>query len=75
VSSTRYDLITEVSINDCLKAFFWPTVWTVNRLVGPFVVIRRRGLPLVISPAKPEEFARELSLRVQEQTGEWPLAS
>ncbi len=75
VSSTGYDLITQVSINDYLKAFFWPSVWMASRLVGPFVVIRRSGLPLVIFPAKPEEFARELSLRVQERTGEWPLAS
>jgi hypothetical protein len=33
------------------------------------------GLTLVISPAKPREFARELSVRVQEWTGEWPLMS
>lgn len=71
-----YDLIDEVRINDYLKAFFWPIrVWMVNRLVGSFVVIRRGGLALVTSPAKPREFARELSLRVQEWTGEWPLVS
>jgi hypothetical protein len=70
VSMTRYDLITEISINDYLKGFFWPRIWMVNRLVGSFVVISRSGLPLVISPAKPREFARELSLHVQEWTGE-----
>jgi hypothetical protein len=76
VSMTWYDLIDEVRINDYFKAFFWPIrIWMVNKLVGSFVVIRRGGLPLVISPAKPREFARELSLRVQERTGEWPLVS
>ena len=71
VFMTRYDLIVEVRINDYLKAFAWPiSVWTVNRLVGSFVVVRRDGLALVISPAKPREFARELSLHVQEWTGE-----
>jgi hypothetical protein len=45
VSMTSYDLITEVRINDYLNAFFWPTVWMVIRLVGPFVVIRRGVLP------------------------------
>jgi hypothetical protein len=76
VSMTRYDLIDEVRINDYLKAFAWPIrVWMVNRLVGSFVVIRRGGLALVISPAKPREFTRELSLDVQEWTGEWPLVS
>ena len=64
----------EVRINDYLKGFFLPAIWMVNRLMGSFVVIRRSGLPLVISPAKPREFARELSLHVQEWTGEWPLA-
>ena len=58
------------------KAFAWPIrVWMVNRLVGSFVVVRRGGLALVISPAKPREFTRELSLHVQEWTGEWPLVS
>jgi hypothetical protein len=76
VSMTRYDLIDEVRINDYLKAFAWPVrVWMVNRLVGSFVVVRRGGLALVISPAKPREFTRELSLHVQEWTGEWPLVS
>ena len=75
VSTTRYDLIDEVRINDYLKAFVWPSFWMANRLVGSFVVIRRGGLALVISPAKPREFARELSLHVQEWTGEWPLVS
>src|SRR5919199_5199097 len=76
VSMTRYDLIDEVRVNDYLKAFVLPSFWTVNRLVGSFVVISRGGLfPLVISPAKPREFARELSLHVQEWTGEWPLRS
>ena len=76
VSMTRYDLIDEVRINDYLKAFAWPIrVWTVNRLVGSFVVVRRGGLALVISPAEPREFSRELSLHVQEWTGEWPLVS
>jgi hypothetical protein len=74
VSMTRYDLVEEVRINDYLKGFFLPAIWMVNRLMGSFVVIRRSGLPLVISPAKPREFARELSLHVQEWTGEWPLA-
>ena len=73
VSMTRYDLVEEVRINDYLKGFFLPAIWMVNRLMGSFVVIRRSGLPLVISPAKPREFARELSLHVQEWTGEWPL--
>jgi len=59
VSMTRYDLIDEVRINDYLKAFAWPIrVWIVNRLVGSFVVVRRGGLALVISPAKPREFTR-----------------
>jgi hypothetical protein len=76
VSMTRYDLIDEVRINDYLKAFAWPIrVWMVNRLVGSFVVVRRGGLALVISPAKSREFTRELSLHVQEWTGEWPLVS
>jgi hypothetical protein len=75
VSMTSYDLITEVSINDYLKGFFWPRIWMVNRLVGSFVVISRSGLPLVVSPEKPREFTRELSLHVQEWTGEWPLVS
>ena len=77
VFMTSYDLIDEVRINDYLKAFFWPLswVWMVNRLVGSFVVIRRGGLALVISPAKPREFTRELSLHVQEWTGEWPWVS
>jgi hypothetical protein len=75
VSMTRYDLVEEVRINDYLKGFFLPAIWMVNRLMGSFVVIRRSGLPLVISPAKPREFARELSLHVQEWTGEWPLVS
>jgi hypothetical protein len=58
------------------KAFAWPIrVWMVNRLVGSFVVVRRGGLALVISPAKSREFTRELSLHVQEWTGEWPLVS
>jgi hypothetical protein len=73
VSMTRYDLVEEVRINDYLKGFFLPAIWMVNRLMGSFVVIRRSGLPLVISPAKPIEFARELSLHVQEWTGEWPM--
>ena len=76
VFMTRYALIDEVRINDSLKAFAWPIrVWTVNRLVGSFVVVRRGGLALVISPAKLREFTRELSLHVQEWTGEWPLVS
>ena len=76
VFMTRYDLIDEVRINDYLKAFAWPVrLWTVNRLVGSFVVVRRDGLALVISPAKPREFNRELSLHVQEWTGEWHLVS
>ena len=74
VSSTRYDRITEVRINAYLRVLVGPAFWVPNRLVGPFVVIRRSGIPLLITPAKPEEFARELSLRVQERTGEWPLA-
>ena len=75
VSMTRYHLVEEVRINDYLKGFFLPAIWMVNRLMGSFVVIRRSGLPLVISPAKPREFARELSIRVQEWTGQWPLVS
>ena len=75
VSSTRYDRITEVHINAYWRVFVGPALWFANRLVGPFVGIRRSGLPLLITPAKPEEFARELSLRVQEWTGEWPLVS
>ncbi len=75
VSMTRYDLIDEVRVNDYLKAFVLPSFWMANRLVGLFVVVSRSGLPLVISPAKPREFARELSLHVQEWTGEWPLRS
>ena len=75
MSSTRYDRITEVRINAYWRVFVGPALWLANRLVGPFVVIRRSGLPLLITPAKPEEFARELSLRVQEWTGEWPLVS
>jgi hypothetical protein len=76
LSMTSYDLIEEVRINDYLKALFWPTyVWMTNRLVGSFVVVRRGWVVLVISPAKPREFARELSLHVQEWTGEWPLVS
>ena len=75
VSMTRYDLINEMRINDYSKGYFWPRVWMVNKLVGSFVVISRSGLPLVISPAKPQEFASELGLRVQEWTGEWPLVS
>jgi len=76
VSMTSYDLIDEVRINDYLKALFWPTyVWMTNRLVGSFVVVRRGWVVLVISPAKPQEFARELSLHVQEWTGQWPLES
>jgi len=47
----------------------------INRLVGSFIVVRRGAVVLVISPAKPQEFARELSIRVQEWTGQWPLAS
>jgi len=65
-----------VRINDYLNAFAWPIrVWMVNCLVGSFVVVRREGLALVISPAKPREFARELSLHVQEWTGERLLVS
>jgi hypothetical protein len=77
VSRTRYDLVDEVRVNDYLKAFFWPLlwVWMINRLVGSFIVVRRGPVVLVISPAKPQEFARELSIRVQEWTGQWPLAS
>jgi hypothetical protein len=77
VSTTSYDLVDEVRINDYLKAFFWPLswVWMFNRLVGSFVVVRRGAVVLVISPAKPQEFARELSIRVQEWTGQWPLTS
>jgi len=75
VSSTSYDRITEVSISSYVRVFFGWAVWVPNRLVGPFVLIRRSGLAVLMTPAKPEEFARELSLRVQERTGEWPLAS
>jgi hypothetical protein len=77
VSTTSYDLVDEVRINDYFKAFFWPLswVWMFNRLVGSFVVVRRGAVVLVISPAKPQEFARELSIRVQEWTGQWPLVS
>ena len=76
VSTTSYDLVDEVRINDYLKAFAWPIrVWIVNRLVGSFVVVRRGAVAFVISPAKPQEFARELSIRVQEWTGQWPLVS
>jgi hypothetical protein len=74
LSSTRYDRITGVSINDYWNAFSWPALWFANRLTGRFVLIRRSGPSVLITPSKPEEFARELSLRVQEQTGEWPLA-
>src|SRR5215218_6503047 len=43
VSTTSYDLVDEVRINDYLKAFFWPLswVWMFNRLVGSFVVVRQ----------------------------------
>jgi hypothetical protein len=78
VSSTRYDRITEVSINAYMRVFIGWAVWVPNRLVGPFVLIRRSGLSglvVLMTPAKPEVFARELSIRVQERTGEWPLAS
>jgi len=75
VSSTSYDRITQVSINSYMRVFIGWAVWIPNRVVGPFVLIRRSGLAVLMTPAKPEEFARELSLRVQERTGEWPLAS
>jgi hypothetical protein len=78
VSSTSYDRITGVSINSYARVFFGWAVWVPNRLVGPFVLIRRSGLSglaVLMTPAEPEEFARELSLCVQERTGEWPLAS
>ena len=75
MSSTRYDRITEVRINAYWRVFVGPAFWVPNRLVGPFVLIRRSGLAVLMTPAKPEEFARELSLRVQEWTGKWPLVS
>jgi hypothetical protein len=74
VSSTSYERITGVSINPYARVFFGWVLWVPNRVVGPFVLIHRSGLALLITPANPEEFARELSLRVQERTGEWPLA-
>jgi len=74
VSSTSYERITGVSINSYGRVLVGWVVWVPNRLVGPFVLIRRSGLAVLMTPAKPEEFARELSLRVQERTGEWPLA-
>ena len=77
VSSTSYERITGVSINSYARVFVGWVLWVPNRLVGPFVLIHRSGLSglaVLMTPAKPEEFARELSLRVQERTGEWPLA-
>ena len=77
MSSTRYDRITGVTINAYMRMFFGWAVWVPNRVLGPFVLIHRSGLSglaVLMTPAKPEEFARELSLRVQERTGEWPLA-
>jgi hypothetical protein len=76
VCTIRYDRIVEVSISPYARAYFGWSAWVPNRLVGPFVGMRRRsGLVVLMTPAKPEEFARELSLRVQERTGKWPLVS
>ena len=74
VSSTRYDRIESVEISP-LIAFLALTTWRTNRLAGQFILIRRDGIPVAISPDAPKEFARELSIRVQERTGEWPLVS
>jgi hypothetical protein len=77
VSSTSDERITGVSITSYGRVLVGWVVWVPNRLVGPFVLIRRSGLSglaVLMTPAKPEEFARELSLRAQERTGEWPLA-
>ena len=72
--SIRYDRIDEVSINPYVKVLIGPALWVPNRLIGSFVAIRRRsGLAVLMTPDDPEKFVRELGLRVQEWTGEWPL--
>jgi hypothetical protein len=40
--------------------------------IAAFLIAYHFGM---LTPAKPEEFARELSLRVREWTGKWPLVS
>jgi hypothetical protein len=72
VSTTSYDRIEEV------RQITWAEVWrclharrAANRLNGPFVMIHTKGgLPVVISPANPGEFIRELRQRAYQRTGE-----
>ncbi|MDQ3566969.1 MAG: hypothetical protein M3397_02655 [Actinomycetota bacterium] len=60
VSSTRYDLIKEVRIISPLEALFRPAVRTENRLIGPYVLISRRGFPVLMTPDDPEAFVRRV---------------
>jgi hypothetical protein len=76
VCTIGYDRINEVSIDPYLKVLIGPALWVPDRLMGSFVAIRRRsGLAVLMTPDDPEKFVRELGLRVQEWTGEWPLVS